>query len=88
MKIVFPYFIFLKISFLQRASFSLLSSFSMPSSFLFSEPFSEPFWVFSLQKILGHASIEMTRHYAELAQSDVDKKMKTYSPAESINIKV
>jgi site-specific recombinase XerD len=44
--------------------------------------------VFSLQKILGHASLDMTRHYAELAQSDVDNKMKAYSPAESIDIKV
>ena len=44
--------------------------------------------VFSLQKILGHTSLDMTRHYAELAQSDVDKKMKAFSPAESINLKI
>lgn len=44
--------------------------------------------IFSLQKILGHSSLDMTRHYAELADSDVQKKMKTFSPAESINIKV
>ena len=44
--------------------------------------------VFSLQKILGHASLDMTRHYAELADSDVEKKMKAFSPAESIDIKV
>jgi integrase/recombinase XerD len=44
--------------------------------------------VFSLQKIFGHASLDMTRHYAQLADSDVEKKMKAFSPAESINIKV
>jgi integrase/recombinase XerD len=44
--------------------------------------------VFSLQKILGHASLDMTRHYAELADSDVEKKMRAFSPAESIDIKV
>lgn len=44
--------------------------------------------VFSLQKILGHPSLDMTRHYAELAQSDVEKSMKVFSPAESINIRI
>ena len=44
--------------------------------------------VFSLQKILGHASLDMTRHYAELADSDVERKMKAFSPAESFNIKI
>jgi integrase/recombinase XerD len=44
--------------------------------------------IFSLQKILGHSSLDITRHYAELADSDVEKKMKAFSPAESIDIKV
>jgi integrase/recombinase XerD len=44
--------------------------------------------IFSLQKILGHASLEMTHHYSELADSDMEKKMKAFSPAESIGIKV
>ena len=44
--------------------------------------------IFSLQKILGHSSLDMTRHYAELADSDVEKKMKAFSPAESLNVKV
>ena len=44
--------------------------------------------IFSLQRILGHASLDMTRHYAELAESDIEKNMKAFSPAESINIKV
>jgi integrase/recombinase XerD len=44
--------------------------------------------VFSLQKILGHSSQDMTRHYAELADSDVKKKMRMFSSAESLDIKV
>lgn len=44
--------------------------------------------VFSLQRILGHASLDMTRHYAELADSDVERKMKAFSPAESLNVKI
>ena len=44
--------------------------------------------VFSLQKVLGHATLDMTRHYAELADSDVEKKMRAFSPAESINLKI
>ncbi len=44
--------------------------------------------VFSLQRILGHSSLDMTRHYAELADSDVEKKMKAYSPAESLSVTI
>jgi site-specific recombinase XerD len=36
--------------------------------------------VFSLQKILGHESLEMTRRYVELAASHVQVQHKKYSP--------
>ena len=42
---------------------------------------------FTVQAILGHATLEMTRHYVRLANSDVEKKMKSSSPAEQITIK-
>ena len=41
--------------------------------------------VFSLQKILGHADLTMTRHYAELSQNDVIEKHRLYSPADSLH---
>jgi len=40
--------------------------------------------VFSLQKILGHSSLEMTRRYTELAQSDVLAKHQLFSPGDSL----
>jgi len=40
--------------------------------------------VFSLQKMLGHASLEMTRRYAELSQTDVQDKHRLYSPADRL----
>ena len=40
--------------------------------------------VFSLQKMLGHASLEMTRKYAELSQTDVQDKHRMYSPADRL----
>lgn len=40
--------------------------------------------VFSLQKMLGHASLEMTRKYAELSQTDVQDKHRLYSPADRL----
>ena len=44
--------------------------------------------VFSLQKILGHSSLDMTRHYVNLANSDVEKSMKSFSSAENLTIKM
>ena len=43
--------------------------------------------VFTLQRILGHSTLEMTRHYAEVADSDVEERQKACSPAEKLQIK-
>ncbi len=40
--------------------------------------------VFSLQKMLGHSSLDMTRKYAELSQTDVMDKHRLYSPADRL----
>ncbi|MCE5314431.1 MAG: tyrosine-type recombinase/integrase [Armatimonadota bacterium] len=40
--------------------------------------------VFSLQKLLGHSSLDMTRKYAELSQTDVQDKHRLYSPADRL----
>jgi integrase/recombinase XerD len=40
--------------------------------------------VFSLQKLLGHSSLDMTRRYAELSQTDVQDKHRLYSPADRL----
>jgi len=40
----------------------------------------------ALQSILGHSTMEMTRHYAKIANSEVEKKMKQYSPAEQLDV--
>lgn len=42
--------------------------------------------VFSLQKILGHTSLEMTRRYAELAQTDIIDKHRQFSPGDALRI--
>jgi integrase/recombinase XerD len=42
--------------------------------------------VFSLQKILGHASLEMTRRYCELANIDVKRAHLTASPVDNLDI--
>ena len=42
--------------------------------------------VFSLQRMLGHASLEMTRRYCELADVDVKKAHMTASPVDNLNL--
>ena len=42
--------------------------------------------VFSLQRLLGHTSLEMTRHYCELADVDVKKAHQTASPVDNLNL--
>lgn len=41
---------------------------------------------FSLQKMLGHSTLVMTRRYSELADSDVSDKHKLYSPADRLKV--
>jgi site-specific recombinase XerD len=42
--------------------------------------------VFSLQRLLGHASLEMTRHYCELADIDVKRAHVTASPVDNLRL--
>jgi site-specific recombinase XerD len=42
--------------------------------------------VFTLQKILGHASLDMTRKYVTLANADVKEKHILYSPVDHLGL--
>ncbi|MBI2843327.1 MAG: tyrosine-type recombinase/integrase [Armatimonadetes bacterium] len=41
---------------------------------------------FSLQRLLGHSTLAMTRRYSELADSDVIAKHRLYSPADNLSL--
>lgn len=43
---------------------------------------------FSLQKILGHTSLEMTRKYVNLASGDVKDKHRRFSPMDNLDFRV
>ena len=42
--------------------------------------------VFSLQRLLGHTTLEMTRHYCELADVDVKRAHMTASPVDNLDL--
>lgn len=42
--------------------------------------------VFSLQRLLGHSTLEMTRHYCELADVDVKRAHLTASPVDNLGL--
>jgi len=43
---------------------------------------------YTLQKVLGHSTMDMTRRYLKIADSDVEKQLKSHSPAEQLDIKL
>ena len=43
--------------------------------------------VFSLQQILGHSTLEMVRHYVNLATSHIAIQHQKYSPLDRLNLK-
>ena len=42
---------------------------------------------YTLQQILGHTTMEMTRRYLKIANTDIEKNMKSFSPAEQVDIR-
>jgi site-specific recombinase XerD len=42
--------------------------------------------VFSLQQILGHSTLEMTRHYVNLASNHVTLQHRRFSPLDRLNL--
>jgi hypothetical protein len=42
--------------------------------------------VFSLQRLLGHTTLEMTRHYCEIADVDVKRAHQTASPVDNLEL--
>ena len=42
--------------------------------------------VFTLQKILGHSTLDMTRRYVTLASGDVKEKHRMYSPIDNLGL--
>ena len=44
--------------------------------------------VFTLQKVLGHSTLDMSRHYAQIANDDVERSMRAHSPVERLKLKV
>jgi integrase/recombinase XerC/integrase/recombinase XerD len=43
--------------------------------------------VFSLQQILGHSTLEMVRHYVNLASSHITIQHQKYSPLDRLNLR-
>jgi integrase/recombinase XerD len=43
--------------------------------------------VFNLQRLLGHSSLEMARHYCELADVDVKRAHSIASPVDNLNLR-
>jgi site-specific recombinase XerD len=42
---------------------------------------------FSLQKILGHTSLEMTRKYVNMAYGDIKDKLRQFSPMDDLDFR-